>query len=518
MKHDTAPRPAQEIELKLALPAADPASLAALLARTPVLARRKATQLRLHNIYFDTPEQALRQARAALRLRRVGSEARPRWLQTFKTGPRSDSALSQRGEWEVPVPGARLKRDALPQAPWSEIDPQGTVFRALKPCFETSFQRTSWTVRRRDHSVVEVSLDIGQISAGGQHSAICELELELLEGPPQALFDIAALIAQRIATLPASMSKAQRGYALAQNQLDRPLRAQPPALPAKLSLTEAAQRVLRETFSQFTTNLNALRSSDDPELVHQARVGWRRFRSAWRLFRPELDADAAPSWLPLQPLTTFLGELRDLDVARIETLPLLAAAYSAADAARAKEGQALADALLQAATLQRKAVRYALQSRTVGQALLATTQWIEGLSGLSELSEPRAADAEKPLPLSAWARQRVVHLHTQLKHALKQESSPEQQHRVRILSKRLRYGIEALRPLLPKKRTARWYEQAVHLQTTLGMTRDLMQASALATQLEANRALAEFLRGVAVGQGWSADAAMGASPDTTGSP
>ncbi|MDZ4073506.1 MAG: CHAD domain-containing protein [Hylemonella sp.] len=515
MKRDTTPRPAQEIELKLALPAADPASLATLLARTPVLARRKPTQLRLHNIYFDTPEQALRQARAALRLRRVGSEARPRWLQTFKTGARSDSALSQRGEWEVPVPGARLKRDALPQAPWSEIDPQGNVFRALKPCFETTFQRTSWTVRRRDHSLVEVSLDIGQISAGGQHSAICELELELLEGPPQALFDIAGLIAQRIAILPASMSKAQRGYALAQNQLDRPLRAQPPALPAKLSLTEAAQRVLRETFSQFTTNLNALRSSDDPELVHQARVGWRRFRSAWRLFRPVLAAEAAPSCLPLQPLTTFLGELRDLDVARIETLPLLAAAYNAGDAARAKESQALADALLQAATLQRKAVRYALQSRTVGQALLATTRWIERLS---ELSEPRAADAEKPLPLRAWARQRVVHLHTQLKHALKQESSPEQQHRVRILSKRLRYGIEALRPLLPKKRAARWYEQALQLQTTLGMTRDLMQASALATQLEANRALAEFLRGVAVGQDRSAGAATGASSDKIGSP
>ena len=52
------PRPApqpQEIELKLALPTAHPSGLEKMLARTPVLARRKATQLHLHNIYFDTP-------------------------------------------------------------------------------------------------------------------------------------------------------------------------------------------------------------------------------------------------------------------------------------------------------------------------------------------------------------------------------------------------------------------------------------------------------------------------------
>lgn len=508
MKRDTAERPAQEIELKLALPATDPARLATLLARTPVLARRKATQLHLHNIYYDTPAQALRQARVVLRLRRVGSEARPHWLQTLKTGARSNSALSQRGEWEVPVPGARLRRDALPSGPWSRLDPDGTVFRALKPCFVTTFQRTSWTVRRRDRSVVEVSLDIGQITAGEQRSAICELELELREGAPQALFDVARLIAQHVATLPASMSKAERGYALAQKQLDRPLPAKPPSLPAKLSLREAAQRVLREAFCQFTTNLGALRTSDNPELVHQARVGWRRFKSAWRLFRPVLAADAVPSWQPLQPLLTFLGELRDLDVARIETLPRLAGAYNAGDPRRAEASQALATALLQAATLQRKALRYALQAPTVGQTLLATTQWIEALS---DMTERPTATAEKPLPLSAWARQRMARLHAQLERTLKQATQAEHQHRVRILAKRLRYGIEALRPLLPKKRTARWYEQAQRLQTTLGMTRDVMQASALATQLAADPGLAEFLRGLAVGQDRSAAAGMPAA-------
>lgn len=496
MKRDTTTRTAEEIELKLALPAADPAALAQRLARLPLLARRKASTLRLHNIYYDTPAQDLRQQRVALRLRRVGSEARPRWLQTLKTGGQDGSALSQRGEWEVPVPGAALQRRALKETPWSRLDPDGAIFRALEPCFVTTFHRTSWTVRRRNGSVVEVALDIGHIEAGERRSAICELELELLAGPPQALFDIAQLIARDIAVLPATQSKAERGFALAQGVIDMPVRAQPPALGSKLLVTQAAQQVLRESFSQFTSNLWALRSSDDAEVVHQARVAWRRFRSAWRLFRSSLPADAVPSWLPLRPLLTFLGELRDLDVARIETLPPLADAYTAGEPRRAGEWQALSASLLQAATLQRKAVRFALQVPTVGACLLATTQWIEGLSALPAAG---TADAGHQEPLPRWARQRVVRLHRQLKRALKQAPDAAHLHRIRILSKRLRYGIEALRPLLPKKRTTHWYERALRLQTSLGMTRDVLQASALATQLEANRGLAEFLRGVAIG-------------------
>lgn len=497
MKPQAQTRSAEEIELKLALPASDPSALARQLARAPVLARRKATQLHLHNVYYDTPEQLLRQARVALRLRRVGSEAQPQWLQTLKMGGRSDSALSQRGEWESPVPDAALAWQALQATPWSGFDPDGSVFRALAPCFVTCFERTSWTVRKRGGSVVEVSLDIGQIESGEQRAPICELELELHAGQPAALFDVAQQIARTIAVMPANISKAQQGYALAQGTLALPLRAQPPPLTPGMALPDAAQCVLREMFCQFTTNLNMLRSSDDPEVVHQARVGWRRFRSAVRLFRPALAAGAVPSWQALQPLMTFLGELRDIDVARTETLPPLADAYAAEDAKRTQNWQAMAESLAQAATLQRKAVRYALDAPALGAALLATTQWLEALPALSG---PGAARLDKTMSLRRWARRRIVRLHGQLKLALKDAANPESQHRARILSKRLRYGIEALRALLPKRQTQRWYQQATTLQTRIGAARDVMQAGVLAARLDVDRGLVDFLRGVAVGQ------------------
>ena len=492
MKSDPDSGPPQEIELKLYLPGDAAQGLAERLAQTALLARHKASRQFLYNIYHDTANQALRQQQVALRLRRVGSETSPQWLQTLKTGASDASALSRRGEWETPVAGSALELAALKRTPWSKIDPDGSLFDALEPRFLTLFERTSWLLRRPDGSLVEVALDIGQIQANGLQAPICELELELKAGQPAALFQTAREIAGTIAVLPAHLSKAQRGYLLAQDGLDQPQRAQPPRLKASLTRPELAQRLLREMFVQFTANLNALCASDTPEVVHQARVGWRRFKSGLRLFK-KMTSVATPSWLALQPLLSGLGALRDLDVALTETLPPLAGPYGMGDAKRAESWQSMTAALTQAAGLQRAAVRQALQQPDTGLCLLAITEWLENLSALEH-----GGPGQKKM-LRDWARGRIVRLQQRLKLAHKNAAGPEQQHRVRILAKRLRYGVEALRDLLPGKLAALCHAQATNLQSRIGATRDVAQASALVATLEVNHDLVEFLRGVALG-------------------
>ena len=490
------PRP-EEIELKLALPTSDPQGLARRIARTPLLARRKPTQQPLHNIYYDTPGQDLYEERVALRLRRVGSSTDPQWRQTLKMGGRSDSALSHRGEWEVPLAGAELSREALEATPWPEFDPDGSRFDMLAPCLVTAFERTSWTVRQTGGSVVEVSLDIGQIVAGEQCAPLCELELELVSGEPAALFKVAQQIARSVAVLPLNVSKGERGYALLQARWLQPLRARPPALAKGMTLPLAAQFVLREMFCQFTSNLHLLGQTDDPEVLHQARVGWRRFRSAVRLFKPALAAGQLPGWEPLAPLLGFIGELRDIDVARTETLPSLAEAYCAGNPQRAEKWQAMLLALSDARAIKRKSIAHALEVPAVGATLLAITQWLEDLPRQKGLDEDEASAQRQPL--RHWARQRIDRLHRNMQRALDDASHPQSLHRARILAKRLRYAIEALQPLLPKRQSKRWLAQAVKLQADIGSARDLQQASVLAATLEADAGLAEFLRGVAAG-------------------
>jgi CHAD domain-containing protein len=93
-----------------------------------------------------------------------------------------------------------------------------------------------------------------------------------------------------------------------------------------------------------------------------------------------------------------------------------------------------------------------------------------------------------------------LRLHEQLQRARKEADNPDNLHRVRILAKRTRYGIESLRAFLPRRRRQRWYQQAMSLQTSIGSTRDVMQAGVLVARLDVDLGLVEFLRGVALGQ------------------
>lgn len=498
MKADqSAARPDTETELKLALPTSDPSRLARRVARAAVLSRRKPVQHHLHSVYYDTPDHGLLQQQAALRIRRDDTAGTPLWLQTLKTGKRGVSALSQRGEWEAQVAGPALERAALDQTAWSRIDPDGRVFDALEPCFATDFERTIWLVRRRDGSVVDVALDIGTVAVGEHNAPIYELELELKAGPVSALFDIALQIAASVPVLPLAMSKAQRGYALAANALDAPTNAQPPRLKTGMSLHDTAQIVLGEMFGQFTANLNALRHSDDPEVVHQARVAWRRFRSARRLFKPMLAHSDIPDWKAMGPLLAFLGDLRDLDVARTETLPTLREAYVAQDTDRGRSWDSMMLALAQAGVVQRTAVRYALEDPALGLCLLQTTRWLEHMAPPRDARDGIAATEP---PLRRWANRRTTRLHTRLKQTSKSALDPQSLHEVRILAKRIRYSIDALRGVLPRHMVRKWYRQAVEMQKSIGADRDLDQAILLLGQVEARDDLVAFLRGVAAGR------------------
>jgi CHAD domain-containing protein len=275
----------------------------------------------------------------------------------------------------------------------------------------------------------------------------------------------------------------------------------PPTLSSECSVKVIATKVLGETLTQFTDQLTALRVSGEPEVVHQARVAWRRFKSDLRLFKPALKPESMPTLTPLQPLLQGLGALRDLDVALTETLPQWRGTYvegspktSAVQARRRRVWRQMCQALQQSADDQRSVVRSELASPAVVATLLALTEWANGLSGASPSVEPAT------VPLRHWARQRLADWRARFKAAFKSSrhgANPEQQHRVRILAKRLRYGVEALDFLLPVRLSRRWHQQAAALQTRLGGARDLLQAHALATSVTADEDILRFLQHLA---------------------
>ena len=193
-----------EIELKLALSALDVPALRQRLARFG-----NGEAVEVDNVYFDTAERLLRSNRMALRVRRIGR----RWVQTLKTETRA-SALSARGEWEVPAPRGRLDLGRLPATPLTALL-QAHPGARLQPAFRTRFRRTVW---HADGGAIEIALDEGEIVAGQQKAPILELELELKSGAVEALYRLALELAgkggEALALRPAVDSKAARGYRL----------------------------------------------------------------------------------------------------------------------------------------------------------------------------------------------------------------------------------------------------------------------------------------------------------------
>jgi len=181
----------------------------------PLLKKRNKSGWQRHelfNQYYDTAERELAQAKVALRLRRDGEQ----FIQTLKSRGQSVAGLSERNEWDWYLDKAKLDTKKLTDDCWpaalAELDK-----KTLKPIFTTDFVREKAEIawgRGKAKVVIEAALDLGKVVVGKQSEDICELELELRQGEPEALLELAAELAAELALMPCDISKAERGYRL----------------------------------------------------------------------------------------------------------------------------------------------------------------------------------------------------------------------------------------------------------------------------------------------------------------
>jgi inorganic triphosphatase YgiF len=181
----------------------------------PLLKKRNKSgweQRELYNQYFDTPSRDLSAAKVALRLRRDGDQ----FIQTLKTRGQSVAGLSERNEWDWYLSKAKLDLKKLDDSCWpaalAELDKT-----LLQPIFTTDFIRQRAEIawgRGKAKVVIEAALDLGKVIAGEGEEEICELELELRQGEPEALLELACELAADLSLMPCDISKAERGYRL----------------------------------------------------------------------------------------------------------------------------------------------------------------------------------------------------------------------------------------------------------------------------------------------------------------
>ncbi len=279
----------------------------------------------------------------------------------------------------------------------------------------------------------------------------------------------------------------------ASSPLKSAVRAEPLELEEDLNVEQGFRVIIRNCLQHIAANHAGVLRANDPEAIHQMRVGLRRMRSALRLFG---SWDSLPQTLKqeLRWLDEALGAARDADVLTIHTLPKLLAACPA------KTGL---QQLIQSESMVAKSIR------ELAGATVRSSQYSHLMTGLSEWldatvwKESVGIGSRQACAISMRSRaarilaKRHESLLKRGKHL--QDSTSEERHRTRIAARDLRYFAEFVQSLYSTRSTTRYIGRLMDVQASFGVLNDAAVADRLLLQIEHDKpdlaAAASFARG-----------------------
>lgn len=230
---------------------------------------------------------------------------------------------------------------------------------------------------------------------------------------------------------------------------------------------EVVRAAIASSVQRVLVHDAGVRLGDDPEDVHQARVGTRRLRSDLRTYRPLLAVDWAEGLRDeLRWAAAALGAVRDADVLT-ERLREQAAGLPEVDAAGfAPVLRRLAD--------EREAARVGLAEAMGSYRYVTLLDRLVDAANAPQTTAAAEARAAKTLPPLVARQWRKLH---RAVCDLPAWPPDDDLHNVRILAKRARYAAEAAAPAVgrPAKRLA---AAAASVQGVLGDHHDAVVAEA----------------------------------------
>lgn len=445
---------ANEVELKLEIADEDAAAVQGL----PWLADAPAEARRLVATYYDTPERDLHIAGFTLRIRSDGE----RHVQTIKAAGLA-AGLFVRPEWEDEVDDARPRLDRLAGPLSSLVTPER--LERLAPAFATEVERVS-RILRQDEVEIEMALDRGVVGTGTRETRVCEIELELKAGTPAALFAVARAIDAVVPVRLGVLSKAARGFRLLDARPGKPVKAERIAFPDGADAAAAFREIAWSCIRHFRLNEAMLLAGDEsPAVLHQARVGLRRLRSALSLFADLFAGDEAAPRIAdgLRASAAALGEARDIDVliSRLDTAE---------------------PTLTEARATARARVLAELSGPRHRAMMLDLAEW---LAIGAWLTDPATAEA-RMRPLDRASALILDRFRKRLKKrgARLRKLDDAARHRARIAAKKLRYATDFFAGVASgekaPRRHARFLDALEALQEHLGHLNDAATAPLLA--------------------------------------
>ena len=412
----------------------------------------------LDAVYYDTAD--LRLARWGVSLRHRTGDGTG-WTVKLPDGDGDDGpALVRR---EVPFAG----RDGRP--PEAAVDLVRAYVRTAELVPVAHLQTRRQGVELRDgegQRLLEVVDDEVTVLDGERVAArFREVEVEAGDRAPADLLDqVVARLREAGAGAPDATPKIVR--ALGSRAVAGP-EVVVPSLGGSPTGAEVVQAAIAASVCRVLVHDAGVRLGDDPEDVHQARVGTRRLRSDLRTFRPLLAVDWAEELRnELKWAADALGAVRDADVltgrlrAQAAELPEVDAAGFAPVLRR------LAD--------EREAARVALLDAMASDRYVALLDRLVEAATAPQLTPQAEASASMTLlPLVAGQWRKLA----KAVGKLPRNPPDDDLHAVRILAKRTRYAAEAAAPV-GGKAAKRFAAAVAGVQEVLGDHNDAVVAEA----------------------------------------
>jgi CHAD domain-containing protein len=257
--------------------------------------------------------------------------------------------------------------------------------------------------------------------------------------------------------------------------VERPSIGRTPGLRGDDPWAEAGRKVLRFHLARTLVHVPGVIAGDDPDAVHDLRVGARRMRAAWRVFGDGFEPEAVRRHrASLRAIGARLGAVRDLDV-----LLGILADHGLHGSERARASLA---PLARAWRADREIRRLELVE-TLGSAAFA--RFIGEQQAIAETVGLAAGPASSTspdlvrtrLPASAWSAYGAVWAFDD--HVAAADLATL--HRLRIAAKWLRYTLEFAREAFEPEATP-LIRSVVALQDHLGEQHDRHVAATLARE------------------------------------
>ena len=487
----------QEFEIRFAAQPDDLTRLARGTALNGVSAGRPKMR-RLTSTYYDTPKLGFAKAGLSLRVRKTGGV----YVQTVKT--RSESTLADdRGEYESPLPSEKPDLRFVPDPDLRERLSQIANASKLHAVIETEIRRTTQALKTEAGDEIELAVDRGEIRTLDNGRAVLpvnELELELKQGKPLALYDLARKISRKTKLTLAIESKAERGLRALQGEDVSAHKAGRIELAPDCTSEQAFAATLMHCLRHMARNAPAVIDARDPEGVHQIRVGLRRLRAALSSFGKEFESRSLEELRArAKTLADVLGHTRELDVFATELLPPIEEESNL---------PALAELRMIVEELRR-------ESWNATVALVRSDEFTGFALDLAAVVEAQTwreqADTEKLAALAKPARQLACEtLNRTFKKACKRAKGlssldTEERHRLRIALKELRYSAEFFASLFAAKPVSEFLERLSKLQDLFGTINDAASVKAILRRVSehaGNRVSLELSAACAFVEGW----------------